>query len=182
MPPERLLVVTTSEMAAGPVAADREAAMGELFAAHYAGLLRLAVLLVDRATAEDVVQDAFARLYGRWRTLRDPERALPYLRSCVLNGARSQLRHLKVVERHAPAGAPDAASAEDAAMARAEHDAVLVALDALPRRQREVLVLRYYLDLTEADIAETLGISPGSVKQHASRGIAALTRSLEAGR
>lgn len=169
-----------SDLAAGPVPADRDAAVNALFTAHYPGLLRLAVLLVDPATAEDVVQDAFAKLYGRWRTLRDPERALPYLRSCVLNGARSRLRHAKVAQRHAPAGEANAGSAEDAALLRAEHAAVLAALDQLPRRQREVLVLRYFLDLTEAGIAETLGISPGSVKQHASRGMAALTRSLEA--
>lgn len=157
----------------------RDDALAALYAAHYPALLRLAVLLVDTASAEDVVQDAFARLYAHPRTLRDPDRALPYLRSCVLNGARSRLRHLKVVARHAPAGLGDAASAEDAAMLRAEHAEVLAALQRLPRRQREVLVLRYYLDLTEADIAGTLGISAGSVKQHASRGIAALTRSLE---
>lgn len=171
-----------TDLAAGPVPTDRDEALSALFTAHYAGLLRLAVLLVDPATAEDVVQDAFARLYGRWRTLRDPDKALPYLRSCVLNGARSRLRSLRTAARHAPPPGADTESAEDAALVHAEHDEVLAALDRLPRRQREVLVLRYYLDLAEADIARTLGISAGSVKQHASRGIAALTRSLEATR
>lgn len=171
--------MSVTDLAAGPAPADRDEALSALFTAHYAGLLRLAVLMVDPATAEDVVQDAFARLYGRWRTLRDPAKALPYLRSCVLNGARSRLRHLKTAARHAPPRDADAVSAEDAALVHAEHEEVLAALDRLPQRQREVLVLRYYLDLAEADIAKTLGITAGSVKQHASRGMAALTRSLE---
>ena len=178
----RLFTVTVTDVAAAPVPADRDEALGELFAAQYHSLLRLAVLLVDAATAEDVVQDAFARLYGRWSALRDPEKALPYLRSCVLNGARSRLRHLKTVERHAATAPADQPSAEDTAMSNSEHDEVLRALDRLPKRQREVLVLRYYLDLAESEIAATLGISNGSVKQHASRGMAALTRVMEATR
>lgn len=159
---------------------DRDEALSGLFAAHYDGLLRLAVLLVDPATAEDVVQDAFARLYAHWRRLRDPDKALPYLRSAVLNGARSRLRRAGTAARYDLPPESRAASAEDTALGRADADEMLAALDRLPRRQREVLVLRYYLDLTEAAIADTLGISPGSVKQHASRGIAALSRSLEA--
>jgi RNA polymerase sigma-70 factor (sigma-E family) len=159
---------------------DRDEALSGLFAAHYDGLLRLAVLLVDGATAEDVVQDAFARLYASWRRLKDPDKALPYLRSCVINGARSRLRRNTTAARYDAPQAGVVASAEDAALGRADADEMLPALDRLPRRQREVLVLRYYLDLTEAAIADTLGISPGSVKQHASRGIAALSRSLEA--
>ena len=159
---------------------DRDEALSALFAAHYDGLLRLAVLLVDPATAEDVVQDAFARLHARWRGLRDHDKALAYLRASVVNGARSRLRRNKVAARYEPPREGWAASAEDSALDRAEHADVLAALDRLPRRQREVLVLRYYLDLREADIADTLGISPGSVKQHASRGLAALSRSMEA--
>lgn len=174
--------MTVSEVAAAPVPADRDEALNALFAAHYHSLLRLAVLLVDAPTAEDVVQDAFARLYGRWSTLRDPENAVAYLRSCVLNGARSRLRRRKTAERHEVVPPADQPSAEDTALRHSEHDAVLAALDGLPKRQREVLVLRYYLDLAESEIAATLGISNGSVKQHASRGLAALTRVLEAAR
>jgi RNA polymerase sigma-70 factor (sigma-E family) len=125
------------------------------------------------------VQDAFVAMHGSWRRLRDPDRALAYLRQAVINRARSRLRHLKVVDRKAPAPMPDAASAEHGALQALDRQHVMAALRALPHRQREVLVLRYYSDLTEAQIAEALGISPGAVKSHASRGVAALRRTLE---
>ena len=100
----------------------------------------------------------------------------------VVNGARSALRHRGVVEPHAPAALPDGASAEHGAMVALEHAEVLTALRSLPVRQREVLVLRYYVDLAEADIADALGISRGAVKSHASRGMADLRTTLEASR
>ena len=156
-------------------------ALDELYAAHWGQLVRLAVLLVhDVGTAEEVVQDSFVAMHRHWRRLRDPDRALPYLRQCVVNRARSQLRHRAVVERHARAEAARASreEAEDGASAAARRDAVLAALGRLPERQREVLVLRHYLDLSEADIATTLGISRGAVKSHAHRGSAALREHL----
>ncbi|HVF06617.1 MAG TPA: SigE family RNA polymerase sigma factor, partial [Frankiaceae bacterium] len=155
-------------------------AVTSLFRAHYAGLVRLAVLLVgDDAGAEDVVQDAFARLHRRWARLRDEEAAYGYLRASVVNGSRSRLRRLRVARRHHEPPATDAPSPEADAILREEHAEVRRALDLLPRRQREVLVLRFYANLAEADIADTLGISRGAVKSHAFRGIAALTRTLE---
>jgi RNA polymerase sigma-70 factor (sigma-E family) len=154
-------------------------AVTALFAAHYPGLVRFAVLLVgDSAAAEDLVQDAFVRLHRRWRWMRDANSALPYLRTAVLNGARSRGRRASVERKHRQPGAPPSASAEELALLSEEHREVLVLLDTLPRRQREVLVLRYWLDLSEAEIARTLDISPGTVKSSASRALAALSRGM----
>ncbi len=156
-------------------------AVTHLYAAHYRSLVRLgALLLRDTAAAEEVVQDAFVAMHGAWRRLADPDKALAYLRRSVVNGSRSALRHRSVVERNAPAPPPHAASAEHGAMVALEHAEVMAALRRLPQRQREVLVLRYYADLTEAGIADALDISRGAVKSHASRGMAALRESLEA--
>ncbi len=158
-------------------------AVTHLYAAHYRSLVRLsAVLLRDGAVAEEVVQDAFVAMHGAWRRLADPDKALAYLRQSVVNRSRSALRRRAVADRHAPLAAPDAASAEHGALEALEHAEVLTTLRALPVRQREVLVLRYYCDLSEADIADTLGISRGAVKSHASRGMSALRTQLEAGR
>lgn len=167
---------------AGEAAVPRDAgeAVTALFRAHYAGLVRLAVLLVDDdGGAEDVVQDAFARLHRRWGRLRDEEAAYGYLRTAVVNGSRSRLRRLRTSRRYAEPQPGTAPSPEGDVIVHEEHAAVRTALAALPRRQREVLVLRYYAGLTEADIAADLGVSRGAVKSHASRGIAALTRTLE---
>lgn len=154
-------------------------ALEALYAAHWRPLVRLAVLLVrDVGTAEEVVQDAFVATHGRWGRLRDPDRALAYLRQAVVNRSRSALRHRGVVERHARdeglLPAERAAGADDAAVAGERRATVLAALARLPERQREVLVLRHYAGLSEAEIAEALGISSGSVKTHASRGNARL--------
>jgi RNA polymerase sigma-70 factor (sigma-E family) len=152
-------------------------ALEQLYAAHWRRLVRLSVLLVrDVATAEEVVQDAFVAVHGRWSRLRDPDLALAYLRQAVVNGSRSALRHRAVVARHAERqAAPElAGGADETTLLTSRRHAVLDALRELPRRQREVLALRYYLDLSEAEIAETLGISRGAVKSHASRGSAAL--------
>ncbi len=154
---------------------DADSAVEQLFASHYRPLVRLAVLLVrDQGTAEEVVADSFVALHGRWRRLREPDKALAYLRQSVVNRARSALRHRAVVSRHPPEPPPDRAGADEDAVAAERRTQVLDALRRLPDRQREVLALRYYLDLSEAQIAETLGISRGSVKTHASRGAAAL--------
>jgi RNA polymerase sigma-70 factor (sigma-E family) len=161
-------------------ARDADEALVGLYTVHYRSLVRIAALLLhDSAAAEDVVQDAFVAMHASWRRLRDPDSALAYLRQAVVNRSRSRMRHLKVVARKAPPPMPDAASAEYGAMNQLERAAVMAALHGLPRRQREVLVLRYYADLSEAQIAETLGISSGAVKSHASRGMAALRETLE---
>jgi RNA polymerase sigma-70 factor (sigma-E family) len=152
----------------------------ELYAAHYRQLVRLSVLLVrDQETAEEVVQDSFVAMHGRWRTLRDPDNGLAYLRQTVVNRSRSVLRRRGVQARHTPMVPPDVRGADEDALAAERRRVVLDALRALPDRQREVLALRYYLDLSEADIASTLGISKGAVKSHASRGVAALRHLLE---
>jgi RNA polymerase sigma-70 factor (sigma-E family) len=159
---------------------DADSAVEQLYAAHYRRLVRLAVLLVrDVETAEEVVQDSFVAMHGRWRSLREPEKGLAYLRQTVVNRSRSVLRHRGVEARHTPPAAAPLPGADQDALAAEQRDLVLDALRALPGRQREVLALRYYLDLSEADIAETLGISRGAVKSHASRGVAALRTQME---
>lgn len=162
---------------------DADDAVSALYAAHWRQLVRLSVLLVrDMGTAEEVVQDAFVAMHGRWRRLRDPDKALAYLRQSVVNRSRSVLRHRSVVTRHiareASASLPTGPGADQQVLADERRAVVLNALAALPRRQREVLALRYYLDLSEAEIADTLGISRGAVKSHASRGSAALRKQL----
>lgn len=149
---------------------------------HYRSLVRLASLLVDDVgTCEEIVQDAFVSVWRRGVALREADRLPAYLRSAVLNGARSHLRHRQVRARHLHAVADPATTpgADATALAGDADRSVLLALRDLPDRQREVLVLRYYLDLSEAEIAATLGISTGSVKTHAHRGLAALEAALE---
>ena len=159
---------------------DADAAVEELYAAHYRRLVRLAVLLVrDVETAEEVVQDSFVAMHGRWRRLRDPDKGLAYLRQTVVNRSRSVLRHRAVEARHQPTPMRDAAGADESTLTAERRTQVLDALRELPERQREVLALRYYLDLSEAQIAEALGISRGAVKSHASRGAASLRHLLE---
>jgi RNA polymerase sigma-70 factor (sigma-E family) len=154
--------------------ADAGPAVTALYQAHAVGLIRLAfVMLNDRPTAEDVVQEAFCGLYRRWSSLSDPAKSLPYVRSSVLNGCRSVIRQRSRRERRVAAD-PPAASAEAAALIGEEHREVLVALRLLPPRQREALVLRFFLDLDEPQIASSMGISRGTVKSTVSRGLAAL--------
>ena len=157
----------------------------ELYRSDYTRLVRLAALLVDDVgLAEELVQDAFvafARQQAR-APIDDTAAAPAYLRTTVLNRARSQLRKRAVRRRHLRSveAPPTAPPADRGALEADEHLRMLAALDQLPTRQREVLVLRYYGDLSEREIAGTLGISPGSVKTHAHRGLAALERRLEA--
>ncbi len=154
---------------------DADTAVAHLYAGHWRRLVGLAVLLLgESATAEEVVQDAFVALHRRWRRLDDPGAAAAYLRQAVVNGARDVLRHRQVADRHRPLPDPEPEGPEERALRAAEHRRVLAALDALPARQREVLVLRYHADLSEQDIAEALGVSRGAVKTHAHRGLAAL--------
>ncbi len=164
-------------MAAPPrlEAADADTAVEQLYAAHWRQLVRLSVLLVhDQGAAEDVVQDAFVAMHGKWSRLRDPDKALAYLRQAVVNRSRSTLRHRVVVDRHARPTTLADVTVEGPSVGGARRDAVRDALLELSERQREVLVLRHYLDWSEAQIADALGISPGAVKAHAHRGRAAL--------
>lgn len=149
------------------------------FRRDYTTLVRLATLLVDRNVAEELVQDAFVRTHGRLSRIT-PGKVTVYLRSAVINGARSHLRRRMVARKYLPSPDPPAIAAEVDGVAAAQRTEMLGALNRLPNRQREVLLLRYYLDLSETEIAETLGISTGSVKQHAHRGLATLSTSLGA--
>jgi RNA polymerase sigma-70 factor (sigma-E family) len=157
----------------------------ELYQAHALGLIRVAYLMLgERQAAEDVVQEAFAGLYRRWDKLSDPGKALPYVRSSVLNGCRTQLRrHGRAPAVTAAAGLADAAlpvvSPESAVLSAEQRRSVLRALRQLPPRQREVLVLRFYLDLSEPEIAAAMGIGPSTVRSTAHRALGALGRLLE---
>ena len=157
---------------------EREACVSALFDRHHGELLKLAVLLGAGHEAEDVVAEAFCELYRRWARLRDPDAAPAYLRSVVCNQVRMRLRHLQVVRRYPDPPAVEIGSAEQQVVLREDQREVVRALQALPDRQRQALVLRYWLDLREAEVAAAMGISCGAVKAHTSRGMAALTRRL----
>jgi RNA polymerase sigma-70 factor (sigma-E family) len=174
---------------AGPSAAARyhedgpdEAAeaVTRLYQAHLLSLTRLAhIMLGDLAAAEDVVQEAFCGLYRRWHHLTDTDKALGYVRSSVLNGCRSAVRHRPPADQgHEP---PPAVSAETTVMAGEERREIMRAIRGLPPRQREVLVLRYYLDLPEAEIAAVMGIGSSTVRSATHRAIASPGRALREG-
>ncbi|MEU3944746.1 sigma-70 family RNA polymerase sigma factor [Streptomyces sp. NPDC029526] len=169
--------------AADPADREREAGVARLFEAHYSSMLRLAVLL-GADDPENVVAEAYYQVYRRWRRLTDVGAAEAYLRSTVCNLTRMRIRHLQVVRRVVPQGAPEdtVASAENTALLRDDQRVLIDALRQLPTRQREALVLRHWLGLTEREIAAAMGITRGSVKTHTSRGIAALTQAMEARR
>lgn len=153
-------------------------AIGDLHRQEYVELVRLAWFLVgSMETAEDIAQEAFARMLSRKvRTpVLDPT---AYLRRSVVNLCRSRMRHHGVLRRHTGLGAgtpPSQRSPEDAAVG---HD-VRSALRALPRRQREAVVLRYYGELTDVEVARAMGASVGSVKTHLHRAIATLSELLQ---
>ena len=150
-----------------------------LFRSHYRDLVRLATLLLgDRSAGEEVVQDAFVKLQVGWGRVREPDKAPAWLRTAVLNGARSRLRHRQVRRRHLEAVPAAAPSAETGALAGDEHRRVMIALRALPERQREALVLKFYGNLSEAEIASAMDVSAGTVKTHVHRGLAALQSTL----
>jgi RNA polymerase sigma-70 factor (sigma-E family) len=173
--PDQLGAVVT-----GPDQWTAELAVIELYSMQYKALVRLAAMLVrDTSTAEEVVQDAFIAMHDGWHRLKDADKALAYLRQAVVNRSRSVLRHRMVVEKNAPKPAPDMPSAEHGAMALLERSAVIAALRDLPERQREAIVLRYYADLSEAEIATAMRISRGAVKSHTARGMATLRAALE---
>ena len=147
----------------------------DLYRTHRMQMVRLAILLVDDiSSAEDVVQEAFTGLYRNWGNLRDRNAAIGYLRTAVVNGSRSMLRRRRTARAYVPPDPGTARSAESLAMLSTEHQAVVSALADLAPRQREVLVLRYYGGLSEAEIAEATGLSKGTVKSTASRAVAKL--------
>ena len=162
--------------------ADARQQVSALFEAHALGLVRLAkVMLGDQSIAEDVVQDAFVGMYRRWASLQDREKALGYLRMSVLNGCRTAHRNRTRRDR-ALRLTPDAdgiASAEESALIGEANREVLAALRALPARQREAVVLRHYLGLTEEEAARAMKITRGTIKSATSRGLSTLARILK---
>lgn len=159
-----------------PVVVDE---IAELHALHYVRLVRLAVALIDqRESAEEVVQEAFLATIRRWPHLRDPAAAEAYLRRAVVNGSRDRLRARRVRRAASIPQPGQIRGPEDEVLLLEEHRALIAALWTLPRRQREVLVLRYFSDLTERETAAAVGISIGGVKSSAHRGMAALRRAL----
>jgi RNA polymerase sigma-70 factor (sigma-E family) len=153
-----------------------------LYAGQWRAMVRLAVLLVDDVgSAEDVVQDAFIALQRNGSSVRDSAAATAYLRVAVVNGARSLLRKRRTARRYLASAepAPPVEAADSAVLVAAGNAELMEAVRRLPRRQREVLVLRYWSHLSEAEIARTLNISPGTVKSSASRGLDALEAMLE---
>jgi RNA polymerase sigma-70 factor (sigma-E family) len=177
-PDLRLSQAGPEATAAGPGGGSPAAAVTALYQAHALRLIRLAYLMLgDSAGAEDVVQEAFCGLYRRWPRVADGS-ALPYLRTSVLNGCRSQLRR-----RARPPAQPDEqpppVSAETAVLAREERDAVLRALGRLPTRQREAVLLRYYLDLSAQEAAVTMGVGPSTVRSATHRALATLGNLLQ---
>jgi RNA polymerase sigma-70 factor (sigma-E family) len=162
---------------------DASVGVTELYQAHAVGLIKLSVIMLgDRTAAEDVVQDAFFGLYRHWDRLTDPVNALAYVRASVLNGCRGALRQRIRRGRRDLAAAADAAAAESAesvVLLGEEHREVLAAVRRLPDRQREALVLRFYLGVSEEETAQAMGISRGTVKSSTSRALAALGRMLK---
>jgi RNA polymerase sigma-70 factor (sigma-E family) len=170
----------SSGVGTGQPTADEQVAL--LYRIHGMDLIRIAaVMLGSRAGAEDAVQDAFCGLFRKWDQLADPRNALPYVRSAVMNRCRSELRRQARLERRADQNHRqlDTESPEQAAILGEEHRDVLAALRRLPDRQREALILRYFMDLPEPEIATAMGISQGTVKSTTSRALAALARRLK---
>jgi RNA polymerase sigma-70 factor (sigma-E family) len=162
------------------LATEADSRVAELYREHGLPMVRTALMLVgDKPTAEDVVQDAFIGLYRAWSRLSTHDQVVAYLRASVVNGCRSvhrarQRALARPIQHVAPVW-----SAESAAMAQEDSRLILQAVSLLPARAREVLALRYYLDMSDAEIAEAMGISRGSVSSTASRALAALARKLK---
>jgi RNA polymerase sigma-70 factor (sigma-E family) len=154
---------------------DAEHAVTAIYNSQYCSLVRLATLLVgDVATAEDIVRDSFIAMHGAWHRLRDSDKAVPYLRQCVVSRSRSVLGRRREADRTAGDPAHREPGAGPGAFSELEHSALLSALRTLPCREREALVLRFYLDLPEEQIASVMGVRRAAVKSHLLRATAAV--------
>ena len=169
----------------GPPAEDAARAVTALYQAHAVGMIRIALLILgDRPTAEDVVQDAFLGLYRRWQGLNEPDKAEAYLRSAVFNGCRDALRRRARHSRRDWVAAVDLGeppSAEAMALISEDRRRILAGLRLLAVRQREALVCRFYLELSEEETARVMNVSRGTVKSTTSRALAALGRMFREG-
>ena len=158
---------------------DADHAVTALYLTHYRPLVRIAALLVqDLATAEEIVQDSFVAVHAAWRRLPDAHHALPYLRRSVVDRSRSALRQHVVVDKLAPRLAPDLPGGHHEASIEVERSAFISALWTLPARQREVVVLRYFADLPETQVASATRISEAAVRAHADRAMSSLRAEL----
>lgn len=192
--PRRLSLVDTLDTGAyargrspgGAPFGDTASAVTVLYEQHAVSMIRIALIMLgDRTAAEDVVQDAFFGLYRRWSRLKDPDKALTYVRSAVLNGCRSALRQRTRRDRRDRAAATawqDYPSAEAIALISEDHQRLLAGIRLLPGRQREALVSRFYLGLSEDETARAMGVSKGTVKSATSRALSSLRRMLKEGK
>ena len=173
-----VLSLPHQRLAVGTDADDRDKRVGELFDRHYPGLCRLAFLIVgDRVQAEEVVMDAFMRTFASWGRIRDLDHSEAYLRRAVVNLSRTRARRRHTEER---SNAAVAHQPMKPAGGEPERDLVVwEAVRGLPHRQRAAVVLRYYEDLPEADIADVLGCTIGTVKSQLSKARAALAQALD---
>jgi RNA polymerase sigma-70 factor (sigma-E family) len=169
----------------GPPREDAVHAVTALYHAHAVSMIRIALLMLgDRSAAEDVVQEAFFGLFRRWHGLNDPGKAEAYVRSAVLNGCRDAVKRRDRRTRRdlmAALDRPEPPSAEAAALISEDRRRILAGLRLLPVRQREALVCRYYLELSEEETASAMGVARGTVKSTTSRAVAALGRMLREG-
>ncbi len=158
---------------------DRDEGMRALYARRHADMVRFAAFLTgDVTTAEDVAQEAFARVFDAWDRIDDLERIDAYLKSTVVNLANGGRRKQGVAERFTPPRLRLVPSAEENALGRVGRDDVLAAVAALPLRQRACVVMRYWMRMTESEIAESLELSVGSVRTHVKRGTETLRKQL----
>jgi RNA polymerase sigma-70 factor (sigma-E family) len=176
----KVMMTEPAAMHLSPVgASDVEAVVGDLYRQHYSSMVGLAVLFVDHhGEAEEVVQEAFVRLYASFTKLRDRGRAVTYLRRIVINESKSRLRRRRVARRYPPTAGRDQWT-DDPQLGRQDDRAVLAAVSQLPRRQRECVTLRYYCDCTDTEIAAALGLGIGTVKKHLYRANHSLSTTLE---
>jgi RNA polymerase sigma factor (sigma-70 family) len=168
--------VSTGVREPTPAAADR---LTDVYLANYYPLIRLAALLVDGVAAcEEIVQEAYVRVYSRRPKLRDETRALGYLQQAVLCLSRSSPRRARTSRTHTDRASTAAAGADARAVEHIEQAAVVQAFRRLPRRRREVLALRFYAELSEAQVAGALQLSVGSVRTHSTQGLDRLAREM----
>ncbi len=161
---------------------DADGAVTALYRMHYRSLVRLAALLVqDTGVAEELVRDSFVAMHAAWRRLADSERALSYLHQAVVSRSRSVLRHRMVAGKIVPGLAPGMPAAGPVALTELDSFALVSALRALAPRQREALVLLYYAELPEAQIASAMRISKGAVKSHTAQAMSSLSAQLSSG-
>jgi DNA-directed RNA polymerase specialized sigma24 family protein len=158
---------------------DAGGAVTSLYCLHYRSLVKLAALLVcDADVAEALVQDSFVAMHASWRRLADGDRALSYLYQAVVTRSRSAMRHRTAAGTTVSMLAPGPPGTGPASVTEPGYCALVLALAALAPRQREVLVLMYYADLPEAQIASAMRIRKGAVKSQTAQAMASLRTEL----